>query len=61
VSRPGRRAAVRDSLGVGIAVGAYGFAFGAASVAAGLSVLASGPLLGSRNAFYAMRLAPVSR
>jgi predicted branched-subunit amino acid permease len=30
---------VRDSLGVGIAVGAYGFAFGAASVAAGLSVL----------------------
>lgn len=34
-----RRAAVRDSLGVGVAVGAYGFAFGAASVAAGLSVL----------------------
>jgi predicted branched-subunit amino acid permease len=36
-----RRAAVRDSLGVGVAVGAYGFAFGAASVAAGLSVLQS--------------------
>ncbi len=36
---PENRAAVRDSLGVGVAVGAYGFAFGAASVAAGLSVL----------------------
>jgi predicted branched-subunit amino acid permease len=36
-----RRAVVRDSLGVGVAVGAYGFAFGAASVAAGLSVLQS--------------------
>lgn len=34
-----RRSVVRDSLGVGIAVGAYGFAFGAASVSAGLSVL----------------------
>jgi predicted branched-subunit amino acid permease len=34
-----RRAVVRDSLGVGLAVGAYGVAFGAASVAAGLSVL----------------------
>lgn len=34
-----RASAVRDSLGVGLAVGAYGFAFGAASVAAGLSVL----------------------
>lgn len=30
---------IRDSLGVGLAVGAYGFAFGAASVASGLSVL----------------------
>jgi predicted branched-subunit amino acid permease len=30
---------IRDSLGVGLAVGAYGFAFGAASVAAGLSVV----------------------
>lgn len=87
------RPVVRDSLGVGIAVGAYGFAFGAASVAAGLSVLqtcllsllaftggtqfavvgvvagggsmaaalASGLLLGSRNALYAMRLAPLLR
>lgn len=30
---------IRDSLGVGVAVGAYGTAFGAASAAAGLSVL----------------------
>lgn len=30
---------IRDSLGVGLAVGAYGFAFGAASVASGLSGL----------------------
>ena len=30
---------VRNCLGVGVAVGAYGFAFGAASVAAGLSVV----------------------
>jgi predicted branched-subunit amino acid permease len=35
------RSIIRDSLGVGVAVGAYGFAFGAASVAAGLSVLQS--------------------
>lgn len=41
VSAQARRAAIRDSLGVGIAVGSYGFAFGAASVAAGLSVLQS--------------------
>jgi predicted branched-subunit amino acid permease len=33
-----RASVIRDSLGVGLAVGAYGFAFGAASVAAGLSV-----------------------
>jgi 4-azaleucine resistance transporter AzlC len=39
VSSTARSAVVRDSLGVGLAVGAYGFAFGAASVAAGLSVL----------------------
>lgn len=37
--RAERSAVVRDCLGVGVAVGAYGFAFGAASVAAGLSVL----------------------
>ena len=36
-----RRAVIRNALGVGVAVGAYGFAFGAASVAAGLSVLQS--------------------
>jgi 4-azaleucine resistance transporter AzlC len=41
VSSVDRRSAVRDSLGVGLAVGAYGFAFGAASVAAGLTVLQS--------------------
>ena len=35
---PARTSVIRDSLGVGVAVGAYGFAFGAASVAAGLSV-----------------------
>ncbi|PZS33387.1 MAG: branched-chain amino acid ABC transporter permease [Pseudonocardiales bacterium] len=34
-----RASVVRNSLGVGLAVGSYGFAFGAASVAAGLSVL----------------------
>lgn len=40
VAAPAQRAAVvRDSLGVGVAVGAYGFAFGAASVAAGLSTV----------------------
>jgi 4-azaleucine resistance transporter AzlC len=38
---PARVAVIRDSLGVGVAVGAYGFAFGAAAVAAGLSVLQS--------------------
>jgi predicted branched-subunit amino acid permease len=37
----GRRATIRNALGVGVAVGAYGFAFGAASVSAGLSVLQS--------------------
>ncbi|MEO9138410.1 MAG: AzlC family ABC transporter permease [Jatrophihabitans sp.] len=41
MTSPQRSAVIRDSLGVGIAVGAYGFAFGAASVAAGLSVLQS--------------------
>ncbi|WP_033424676.1 AzlC family ABC transporter permease, partial [Actinomadura flavalba] len=33
-----RRAAVRDAVGVGVAVGLSGFAFGAAAVTAGLSV-----------------------
>ena len=36
-----RGSTIRNSIGVGVAVGAYGFAFGAASVAAGLSVLQS--------------------
>jgi len=88
-----RRAVVRNCVGVGVAVGAYGFAFGAASTQAGLSTLqtcllsllaftggtqfavvgvvagggslaaalGSGLLLGSRNALYAMRLAPLLR
>ncbi len=34
-----RRAVIRNSLSVGLAVGAYGVAFGAASVGAGLSVV----------------------
>ena len=34
-----RASTIRNSLGVGLAVGVYGFAFGAASVASGLSVL----------------------
>jgi len=38
-SRAARSSTIRNSLGVGVAVGMYGFAFGAASVAAGLSVL----------------------
>ncbi len=37
--RPARSSTIRNSLGVGVAVGVYGFAFGAASIAAGLSVL----------------------
>jgi predicted branched-subunit amino acid permease len=36
---PSRRGVIRDCIGVGIAVGAYGVAFGAASVGAGFSVL----------------------
>jgi predicted branched-subunit amino acid permease len=35
----GRREVVRDALGIGIAVGAYGLSFGAVAVAAGLSVV----------------------
>ncbi len=35
---PTRRAVVRDSLGVGVATGAYGVSFGAISVASGMSV-----------------------
>jgi predicted branched-subunit amino acid permease len=35
---PERRAIIRDSLGVGVATGAYGVSFGAVSVAAGLTV-----------------------
>jgi 4-azaleucine resistance transporter AzlC len=35
----GRREVVRDAVGIGIAVGAYGLSFGAVAVAAGLSVV----------------------
>jgi predicted branched-subunit amino acid permease len=38
LSEAERRAIIRDSLGVGIATGAYGVSFGAVSVASGLSV-----------------------
>ena len=34
-----RRAVVRDAVGIGVAVGAYGLSFGAAAVTAGLSTL----------------------
>ena len=34
-----RRAVLRDALGIGVAVGAYGISFGAAATTAGLSVL----------------------
>ncbi len=34
-----RRSVIRNSVGVGVAVGVYGFAFGAAAIAAGLSTL----------------------
>ena len=37
-TRASARRIIRDSLGVGIATGAYGISFGAVSVAAGLSV-----------------------
>jgi predicted branched-subunit amino acid permease len=39
VSSESRRAVVRDSIGVGLAIGTYGVAFGAASVGAGLSTV----------------------
>lgn len=43
IPEPGgdRRRVIRDGLGVGLAVGTYGAAFGAAAVACGLSVLQS--------------------
>jgi predicted branched-subunit amino acid permease len=84
---------VRDSLSVALTVGAYGVAFGAASVAAGFSVLqtclfslltftgasqfaavgvvasggaaasaiAAATMLGTRNALYAIQMAPLLR
>ena len=88
-----RLAVVRDALGIGVAVGAFGLSYGAVSTAAGLSVAqtcalsvlmftgasqfalvgvvgAGGSalagaltalLLGSRNALYGLRLAPLLR
>ncbi len=85
------RAVVADSLGVAVAVGAYGVSFGAIATASGLSVLqacalsllvftggsqfafvgvvaaggnpvtgaVTGVLLGSRNLFYGITLAPL--
>lgn len=87
-----RRAAIRASFAVGLAVAAYGVSFGALSVASGLDIwqtcflsvimfsggsqfavigilasggaaaggaaIASGALLGTRNALYALRVAP---
>ncbi len=87
-----RRAAIRASFAVGLAVAAYGVSFGALSVTSGLDVwqtcflslvmfsggsqfavigilasggaaagpaaIASGALLGTRNALYALRVAP---
>jgi predicted branched-subunit amino acid permease len=87
-----RRAAIRASFAVGVAVAAYGVSFGALSVASGLDIwqtcflslimfsggsqfavigilasggaaaggaaIASGTLLGTRNALYALRVAP---
>jgi branched chain amino acid efflux pump len=35
---PGRRAIIRDALGIGVATGAYALSFGAISVTAGLSI-----------------------
>ncbi|WP_037362670.1 AzlC family ABC transporter permease [Nakamurella lactea] len=86
-----RRGILRDSVGVGIATGAYAISFGALSLTAGLSVLqamvlslfmftggsqfgligvlagggspwagaATAVMLGSRNALYGLRLAPI--
>lgn len=91
--RAGRRAVVRDALGVGVAVGLSGFAFGVTAAGAGISTaqacvlsllvftgasqfalvgaLAAGGnpftaaagafFLGTRNAFYGLRLSPLLR
>ncbi|WP_354381450.1 AzlC family ABC transporter permease [Streptomyces sp. PvR034] len=89
--RAGRRAVVRDALGVGVAVGLSGFAFGVTAAGSGISTaqacvlsllvftgasqfalvgaLAAGGnpftaaagafFLGTRNAFYGLRLSPI--
>lgn len=92
-SAPSRSRVVRDALGVGVAVGLSGFAFGVTSAGAGLTVLQSCVLsllvftgasqfalvgalgaggnpfaaaagaffLGTRNAFYGLRLSQILR
>ncbi len=90
---PSERALIGDSLGVAVAVGAYGLSFGAIATASGLSILqacvlsllvftggsqfafigvvaaggnpvtgaVTASLLGSRNMFYGISLAPLLR
>jgi predicted branched-subunit amino acid permease len=66
------RATVTQSLSVSFTVGLYGTAFGAASIAAGFSLLqtsllslrtfsgiATASLLGIRNGLYGLRMAPI--
>jgi predicted branched-subunit amino acid permease len=56
-----RSATVRDAVGLGVAVGLYGAAFGAAADAAGLNLwqAVSALLLGTRNTVYGVRLVPL--
>ena len=44
MSAPERSATLRDAVGLGLAVGLYGVAFGAAADAAGLNVWQASPL-----------------
>jgi predicted branched-subunit amino acid permease len=88
-----RSAIIRDSIGIGVATGAYGISFGAIAIAAGLDVwqaqvlsgfmftgasqfalvgvlgagggalvaVATAALLGLRNTFYGLHMAPILR
>jgi predicted branched-subunit amino acid permease len=90
---PDRSAIIRDSIGIGVATGAYGVSFGAIAIAAGLDVwqaqilsglmftgasqfalvgvlgagggalvaVATAALLGLRNTFYGLHMAPILR
>lgn len=92
-SDPNRSAIIRDSIGIGVATGAYGISFGAIAIAAGLDVwqaqvlsglmftgasqfalvgvlgagggalvaIATAALLGLRNTFYGLHMAPIIR